>query len=197
MPKETMSNSLPPFEYFYFIRHGRTDANVNQLMAGGSNDILLNEEGHLQAEKAAQILKTKCPEIQTICVSTMTRAKQTAGYIHELLQKPMLEFPEFIEWHFGEWEGKSWIDVAPLFLGNEEPPEGETRDIFKNRVFNGLNKALSLPGPILVVAHGGVWYKIQKIFNLELIKSDNCQIFKIYSQKNKDIVEYKYHEICL
>lgn len=190
-----MAEPLPRFEYFYFIRHGRTDANVNQLMAGGSNDILLNQEGHDQAAKAAQILKNKCPEIQTICVSTMTRAKQTANYINEHLKKPILEFPEFIEWRFGEWEGKSWVDVAPLFLGNEEPPNGETRDIFQARVYNGLNKALSLPRPILVVAHGGVWYKIQKIFNLELIKSDNCQIFKIYSQTNKNVVEYRYEDI--
>lgn len=192
-----MGESLPPFEYFYFIRHGRTDANVNQLMAGGSNDILLNEEGHAQAARAAQIIKAKCPEIGTICVSTMTRAKQTAGYINEHLNRPTVEFPEFIEWRFGEWEGRSWVDVAPLFLGDEEPPQGETRDTFKKRVYNGLDKALTLPGPILVVAHGGVWYKIQKIFNLELIKSDNCQIFKIYTQKNKGIVEFKYHEICL
>src|SRR6187401_2989952 len=89
-----MNHSLPHFEYFYFIRHGRTEANVKQLMAGGNNDILLNDEGHAQAAKAALILKDKCPEIQTICVSTMTRAKQTAGYINSHLNKPLIEIPE-------------------------------------------------------------------------------------------------------
>lgn len=192
----SMSKSLPPFEYFYFIRHGRTEANVNQLMAGGKNDIHLNDLGHEQAKRAAEIIKSHCPEIQTICVSTMTRAKQTANYINEHLNIPMIEMPELIEWCFGDWEGKSWLDIAPLFLGNEEPANGETREGFKNRVHEGLSKALAKPSPILIVAHGGVWYKIQKIFNLELIKTDNCQIFKIYSKKDKGVVEYDYHEIC-
>lgn len=187
--------TIPHFEYFYFIRHGRTEANVHQLMAGGSNDIQLNETGHEQAIRAAQILKEKCPEIQTICVSSMTRAKQTASYINEHLKRPIIEIPELIEWKFGEWEGKHWNDVAPLFLGNEEPKNGETREEFRLRVQSGLAQALIKPAPVLVVAHGGVWYKIQKIFNLELIKSDNCQIFKIYAEKNKDLVQYNYHEI--
>jgi len=191
-----MNTLLPHFEYFYFIRHGRTEANEKQLMAGGSNDILLNETGHDQAKKAALLLKKQCPEIQTLCVSSMTRAKQTANYINEHLQKPLIEIPELVEWRFGDWEGRKWEEIAPRFLGGDDPENGETRDIFRSRVHSGLNKALQHPGPILVVAHGGVWYKIQKIFNLELIKSDNCQIFKIYSQKNKDIVEYSYHEIC-
>lgn len=189
--------TLPSFDYFYFIRHGRTEANVQQLMAGGKNDIPLNEIGHEQAAKAAQILKTMCPEIQTVCVSTMIRAKQTANYINEHLQRPMIEMPELIEWCFGDWEGRSWTEIAPLFLGNEDPSNGESRDIFQSRVLEGLNKALVKPAPVLIVAHGGVWYKIQKIFNLPLIKTDNCQIFKIYSQQNKDIVEYNYHEICI
>jgi broad specificity phosphatase PhoE len=187
--------TLPHFEYFYFIRHGRTEANEKQLMAGGKNDLLLTELGHQQAQKAALILKNKCPEIQTICVSTMTRAKQTAKHINEHLKKPMMEIPELIEWCFGDWEGCHWNDIGPKFLSNEEAPNGETRETFKARIFQGLSKALKEPAPVLIVAHGGVWYKIQKIFNLPLMKTDNCQIFKIYSQKNKDIVEYNYHEI--
>jgi broad specificity phosphatase PhoE len=192
-----MNQTLPHFEYFYFIRHGRTEANEKQLMSGGKNDILLNEVGHQQALRAAQILKNKCPEIQTLCVSTMVRAKQTAHHINEHLKKPIVEMPELIEWCFGDWEGRTWNEIAPSFLSDEEAPNGETREVFQARVFAGLSRALRHPGPVLVVAHGGVWYKIQKIFNLPPLKTDNCQIFKIYSQKNKDIVEYNYHEIYL
>jgi probable phosphoglycerate mutase len=165
-------------------------------MCGGSNDIVLNEIGHEQARQAALILGKQCPEIQTICVSTMTRAKQTANYINEHLQKPLIEIPELVEWRFGDWEGCKWEDIAPKFLGGDEPENGETRSDFRLRVQSGLKKSLAQPGPILVVAHGGVWYKIQKIFNLELTKSDNCQIFKIYSKKNKGSIEYAYSEIC-
>lgn len=190
-----MNTLLPHFDYFYFIRHGRTDANEKQLMSGGSNDISLNKTGHEQAKKAALILKNECPEIQTICISTMTRAKQTANYINEHLKKPLIEVPELIEWKFGDWEGCKWETIAPKFLGGDDPKNGETRDIFSSRIYTGLNKSLIQPGPILLVAHGGVWYKIQKIFNLKLIKSDNCQIFKVYSQKNNGVLKYGYHEI--
>ena len=192
-----MIHKLPNFDYFYFIRHGRTEANVHQLMAGGNTDIPLNETGHQQAMQAAQLLKAKCPDIQTICVSSMTRAKQTADYINRELQRNILEMPELVEWRFGEWEGKKWDDVAHQFLTDGEPPNGESRLVFRTRILTGLQNALVQPGPVLVVAHGGVWYKIQRIFNLPLIKTDNCQVFKIYSQKNKDLVQYSYHEITL
>ncbi|MFS8562885.1 MAG: hypothetical protein LVR00_00520 [Rhabdochlamydiaceae bacterium] len=39
------------------------------------------------------------------------------------------------------------------------PPEGEAR-LFIERVKNGINQALSLPGPSLILAHGGVHWAL-------------------------------------
>jgi len=188
---------LPQFKHFYFIRHGRTAANELHLMAGGSNDLELNPVGHTQAQNAAKIIAAKCSDIQTICVSTMTRAKQTASYIQKELPRPIVHVPELIEWCFGNWEGQSWHDVAHHFLGEGDPVGGETRQAFRERVYSGVCKSLQNTGPILIVAHGGVWYKIQKLFNLPLMKTDNCQIFKIISNQNNDSVEYSFHEIYI
>ncbi len=185
---------LPDFEYFYFIRHGRTDANDQSLMAGGTNDIHINETGQKQALSAAQILKKQCQDIQSICASTMTRAQQTASIIQKELTREIQTCQDLMEWRFGDWEGRHWNDVAPLFLDETCHPEnGECRVTFKNRVLSGLNFALSQKHPVLIVAHGGVWYMVQKIFNLPLMKTDNCQIFKIFKENGK----YNYYEITL
>ncbi len=186
---------LPDFNYFYFIRHGRTDANDLQLMAGGTNDIHINATGQAQATNAALILKNQCSDIQSVCCSSMTRAQQTANIILSQINRPLQIEPDLIEWKFGEWEGRTWTEISPLFLDdNAEPEHGEGREEFKNRVLMGLQKALQLPHPVLVVAHGGVWYMIQKILNLPLKKTDNCQIFKVYKQDNG---QYSYYEVTL
>lgn len=189
---------LPEFEYFYFIRHGQTEANEQQLMAGGNNDLPLNMRGHEQARDASYILKTKCPEIQHIVSSDMLRAKQTAEYINQRFSLPKTELEELREWRFGEWEGKTWGQVSHLFLDlNIDPPGGETRSFFENRVLQGLHQALNKTSPVLIVAHGGVWFKIQKIFNLSFIKSNNCQIFKVQCKIKNGLVSYEYVNICL
>lgn len=43
-----------PYQAFYFIRHGQTDANKNHQMWGGDWDLPLNETGRQQAQVTAQ-----------------------------------------------------------------------------------------------------------------------------------------------
>lgn len=189
---------LPQFDYFYFMRHGQTDANAQGLMAGGGQDISLNAKGHEQARDASYIIKTKCPEIQTIVTSSMIRAIETATYVNQKLNIPMEHTDQLKEWSFGEWEGKPWEKVAPLFLDNKsEPTEGESRSTFIERVSHGLNFSLKKPSPVLIVAHGGVWYKIQILLNLPLMKSENCQIFKVFTESKNNLVSYNYVPIYL
>ncbi len=190
-----MSVILPAFNHFYFVRHGRTDANVRQIMAGGHNDIPLNEEGKFQAQRAAKIIQEHCEDIQTICVSTMLRARQTAEYINKDFKKNIVEIPELIEWCFGDWEGKTWDEVSHLFLGDHDPQGGESRLEFRSRVATGLQKSLTHPRSVLVVAHGAVWFKILKLLNMNLAKTDNCQVFKICTRPSETKVEYEYFEI--
>jgi len=46
------------------------------------------------------------------------------------------------------------------------PPHGEARH-FMERVKQGINQALSLPGPALIVAHGGVHWALCCLMELK------------------------------
>lgn len=171
---------VPNFDYFYFIRHGQTDANKAQILAGGNNDVPLNSDGETQAHQAAQILIRHCSDIQTVYGSPMTRTKQTAEIILSYMNRPFILDENLVEWRLGEWEGRPWNEVAPLFLDKSSDPEfGEGRKEFRDRVLMGIQGALQNTSPVLIVAHGGIWYMLQKILNLPLMKSENCQIFKV------------------
>ncbi len=62
---------------FYFMRHARTDANVQQLICGGGWGIPLNDEGVQQAKYAAVRFAEDLNEIKTIRSSPLIKAKQS------------------------------------------------------------------------------------------------------------------------
>ncbi|OEU15045.1 phosphoglycerate mutase-like protein [Fragilariopsis cylindrus CCMP1102] len=64
----------------YIIRHGETNWNVKGKIQGGGFDIPLNENGKLQALKAAEFLKDV--PFDLIASSSLSRAKETADIIY-------------------------------------------------------------------------------------------------------------------
>lgn len=64
----------------YIIRHGETNWNVKGKIQGGGFDIPLNENGKLQALKAAEYLKDV--PFDLIASSSLSRAKETADIIY-------------------------------------------------------------------------------------------------------------------
>lgn len=62
----------------YFVRHGQTDANANNIIAGQQN-VPLNEHGMEQAEQTAESLKEI--SFDACFCSTLQRAKQTCAAI--------------------------------------------------------------------------------------------------------------------
>ncbi|MBQ9881136.1 MAG: histidine phosphatase family protein, partial [Synergistes sp.] len=62
----------------YFLRHGRTEWN-NQLRYQGAVDIPLNEDGRMQAHKAA--LRFSSADIDAVISSPLSRAMETAERI--------------------------------------------------------------------------------------------------------------------
>ena len=56
---------------FWFLRHGETDWNADNLAQGGT-DIPLNARGRVQAETAAQVLRNR--SIAAIVASPLSRA---------------------------------------------------------------------------------------------------------------------------
>jgi len=153
---------------FYFIRHGQTDYNIKKLI-GGKTDTPLNKMGITQARAAAHILENT--DIQTIVTSPLHRAHKTAEIIAEKLHKPIIIMNEFAERSAGDFEGKpeKWWLLPKLdgwLNGLVSIPNAEDYNSFKERITHGLQKALQLPGPVLIVAHGIVFEMIETILKL-------------------------------
>lgn len=163
---------------FYFIRHGQTDANLKELMCGGEWDIELNENGRSQALTAAQGAIAGAG-IVTICCSPMLRARQTAEILNAALKVPIIIVEELREWLVGEWEGVSWASIPNPFHPGVNPPAGETRLQFEERVAKGVVQALGQDGPVLLVAHGGVFHAMCTPLGVDRTLIENCILQKV------------------
>jgi broad specificity phosphatase PhoE len=167
-------------EKFYFVRHGQTDANLSNLAAGSGWDIELNATGLAQAKAFAEGERIEiCRDVKTICVSPMARARQTAEAINEILQAPIVIIDELKEWYLGDWEKGPWSDLPSLYHPDTNPPNGESQIEFGTRIAAGLAAALAHPGPIMIVAHGGVWHAVSRILSLPRGSIDNCDLRRV------------------
>lgn len=157
---------------FYFIRHGQTDHNLLEGQEKGDHhgDVPLNQTGTMQALSAEPIV-ARLP-IQTICVSPMKRAQQT-----KVLAASGLQVPHHDIENLGECSLKIWREMASLGMYSPLPLQGEAR-VFMDRVQDGINQALSLPGPALIIAHGGVHWALCCLMGIERYEwtIKNCEI---------------------
>jgi len=92
----------------FFIRHGETDFNKNQLIQGRGIDMPLNQKGRQQAKAVARLLKPY--RIDKIIGSSLIRSQETAKLIRN--GKTTYEFYEEIdEMDFGEIEGRPFNKI--------------------------------------------------------------------------------------
>lgn len=146
----------------YFLRHGVT-AEVPPRLKGQRVDPPLNPEGHYQAQRWAE--KLNAIPFQAVVYTPLQRARETAAYFLSEGRRG-LELPHFMELSWGEWEGLTRAEVAPL-LGQQlarwvtgdirwAPPGGESLETFQRRLQAGYELVLSLfpSGAILIIAHG-------------------------------------------
>ena len=154
-----------PHTPFYFMRHGETDWNREKRYMG-SMDIPLNALGREQAARAALILKDE--PIAHIATSPLLRAAETASIIAEALQTPVTIIEGLQELNHGGIEGQL-IDNAQLLFERwcqGEPPEGaETIQQAGARILAAIQQALILPGPVLIVSHGGVYHTLRHVLD--------------------------------
>lgn len=139
---------------FYFVRHGQTDHNISHqnLKEDHPPHIPLNETGRQQAQLIEPLIASL--PIQTICASPMKRVQETREIIAVRLQAACHELE-----HLSECNSQMWREMVRRGMGSSIPDEGDLR-LFFDRVLKGINHALSLPGPLLVVAHGGVHWAL-------------------------------------
>lgn len=166
--------SLP--QSFYYVRHGRTEANENGLMCGGLWDIDLSPTGEEQARQAAELFRRPLhtPRPTVMLVSPLLRARSTAAHLNRSLELELFEVPELREWEFGEWDTQPFEKCKTAFFGEEDPPGGETRAEFRRRVALGFAKAATYEAPPLIVAHGAVWLMLQTLLGLPPVRTENC-----------------------
>ena len=166
------------------VRHGETMANKAQLVLGTS-DVPLTELGRDQAKAAAKKISLMEPSPTILFSSPYQRAKETAGYISNVIGLNPIFIDGLKEMHSGEMEGikaSEMDDKYPEYMKNwrrdhstARPPGGETLEEVHSRawksildIFNEYDESL-----VVVVAH---LFPIQGILcNVLGIKSNNFE----------------------
>jgi probable phosphoglycerate mutase len=142
---------------FYFLRHGQTQTNVHDLIAGWG-DSELTDLGRRQAQAAAELLANH--PITAIYSSALKRARDTAQFVADRLQLPITIIAELAERNWGVLEGQPRNVRVPGMT----PEGGESDREFTDRVFAGLARIDS--GLPLIVSHSGVHRVLLRSFGL-------------------------------
>lgn len=130
---------------FYFVRHGQTAGNASGIVQVPT--IPLDEIGETQATAAGALLAAHT--IDLVVASPFTRAYVTGVAVAG--GRPMTVNPNLAERLFGDYMGKP----ASQLDWRETAPGGESMIEFIDRTLIGLRQALTWPGIVAVVAHGG------------------------------------------
>jgi len=146
-----------------FVRHAEAEGNLNRLFHGWY-DSKITEKGHKQAKKVAERL-ADIP-IDIIYSSSLTRTLQTAQYIADIKQLPIIRTDKMKEINGGDWENRNWDDIPKLFpqenhTWENEPhlhqmPNGENMVEFYERLLKEVTSIIdqNLGKNICIVTHG-------------------------------------------
>lgn len=151
----TASSPLPQVP-FYFVRHGETDLSKKRHYQGTLN-VPLNDAGRHATAVAAATLASH--GLKTLITSPLVRATETATIIGSVCMLDPIIADDIKERYGGAAEGKP-IPKDFVFL-EDKPAEffagAEPLATFSERIFRGIHTALARPGPVCIVAHGGVF----------------------------------------
>ena len=146
------------------IRHGETPANLEGVWHG-STDTPLTDRGVQQALRVAKHVAERHADAAALYASDLQRARETARPIAPAIGLPLRLDPALREYHLGEWEGKSYLELHQqhrLWHHMKRDPDyaphgGESPRQVTQRFTDALQRiALQHPGErVLVVAHGG------------------------------------------
>jgi len=174
-----------PKKRFYFMRHGETVLNSMGLLAG-STDTPLTEKGRKQA-RTAQSVVNKLP-ITKIYYSPLIRTYDTAVLANESKKAELCSCDSLKAWSMGDWEGTPYQEVRNKFLQGQDPANGETKNDFRKRIYDGLQNLLKKESsPFLIVAHGEIfssWIRCIPI-HTNIKDVSNCTVIEIFN--NQDV----------
>lgn len=147
-----------------FVRHAEAEGNLQRVFHGWY-DSKITEKGHKQAKKVAERL-ADIP-IDIIYSSSLTRTLQTAQYIADVKQLPIIRTDKMKEINGGDWENISFDDIPKLYpkenyTWENEPhlhqmPNGESTVELFERLIKEVKSIISnnLGKNICIVTHGG------------------------------------------
>lgn len=97
---------------FIVVRHGEAEGNIFRIFHG-QHDSVLTEDGHIQAERAAQFLRDY--KIDHIYSSGLSRTYSTAQHIAKVKNLKIREKEGLREIYGGKWENVPWSDLPDLY----------------------------------------------------------------------------------
>ena len=139
---------------FFFLHHGETEWDRDGKLAGRIN-APLNDRGLAQARRAGELLRHV--GIGTICTSPQDRALMTAEIVAAQIHAPIVTIEGLKDCCFGDHDGAeagNWFTEWRLGV---TPDGAESLKRFHRRGITAMNTALGHPGPVLVVAHPGIY----------------------------------------
>lgn len=153
---------------FYFIRHGESEFNANPNL-DERLDYALTHKGRKQAESLQPIVR-ELP-ITTICVSPLRRAIETKDIVSRYNECNVIIIDALRECNMEVWNKMMELEKNP-----DLKPSCKHVRKFMDQAVEGITQALSFPGPVLVVAHGGIHWAMCHQFEIENYekKIDNC-----------------------
>jgi len=165
----------------YITRHGETKWNQEHRMQGSKNSSL-TAKGKEDAQKLQKRLATV--EFGRIYASPLGRAVETAEIVKGNRELEVEKVPEFMEMHFGKWEGRTVEEIEEAYGERYRnfwdapekylPMGGESFDEILSRVERGL-KMIAEDGEeeinVLLVAHAVVIKSIYALVkNLPIVE---------------------------
>jgi probable phosphoglycerate mutase len=139
---------------FFFLHHGETEWDRDGKLAGRIN-APLNGRGLAQARRAGELLRNV--GIRTICSSPQDRALMTAEIVAAQIHAPIVTIEGLKDCCFGDHDGAAAGNWFTEWRLGVTPDGAESLKRFRRRGIAAMNTALAHAGPVLVVAHPGIY----------------------------------------
>ena len=184
----------------YLIRHCQAEGNF-KMLCHGQTDGQVTEMGKLQLQALSGA--SGGWNLSAIYASPLIRAMETAKAVNENYHLPIQTDEALKELYFGEWEGRSWKNVAETFPESYsvwkntpekfEAPGGETMKEAYDRIVSCISSLVRKhPGETIAIAgHSLVFrcYLAHVIYHelrdlLIIGMGDNTYICKITFDEN-------------
>ncbi len=159
---------------FYMLRHGETDWNRERRFQG-QMDIAMNDRGRAQAAAYADMMRAEATDWSGwhFVSSPLWRTRETMQIVRAALGMAGDDYDrdgDLIEVTYGNWEGHTLDELRrtiPDVVAAREadrwsvpPPGGDSYQMILPRLRAALTR---LPGPSVIVTHGGVMRGIRHL----------------------------------